>query len=92
MSWSGVGRVMTSNGSVGQARRHGVADGGKIVSKVRKLCTGSAIAVRYGPWHCAVSIGYLGRCHDGVRFGFGALASSSSNSMGLSRWRMCHST
>ena len=74
MSWSGVGRVMTSNGSVPGRRGATVlrVTVARSLSKVRKLCTaiGSSLATGLG----LCGFGYLGRCHDGCAYGFGTLA------------------
>ena len=91
---SAVGRVRTSNGSAPDTRRttRFLVIVARSPSRVRKLCTGRPSAVRLlRAFSLAASETCAGATME-VRAASAAAGSWSSNSSGLSRWRMCHST
>ena len=79
-------------GGVGRAdRRHAVAaDGGAIAKQRAEAVDAQSVVGPLGAGLAIGGLGALGLGDDGVRAA--SALSSSSNTMGLRAWRMCHST
>ena len=79
-------------GGVGRTEhRHGVAgDSGEIAKQRAEAVDGQSVVGALGAGLAIGGLGALGLGDDGVRAA--SALSSSSNTMGLRAWRMCHST